>query len=73
MKLKDLIAAEDIRHWKYLPMVTLESKIWECLGRKCISPEDCRLSFDWDSRSTQCLGLLCQCGWELQIQASQNC
>ncbi|PRQ38817.1 hypothetical protein RchiOBHm_Chr4g0418181 [Rosa chinensis] len=41
MKLKDLIAAEDIRHWKYLPMVTFESKIWEYLGRKCISPEDC--------------------------------
>ncbi|KAM5547585.1 hypothetical protein ABKV19_001861 [Rosa sericea] len=52
MKLKDLIAAEDIRHWKYLPMVMFESKIWEYLGRKCISPEDRRLSFDWDSGST---------------------
>ncbi|KAM5548850.1 hypothetical protein ABKV19_000324, partial [Rosa sericea] len=25
-------------------------------------------SFDWDSGSTQCLGLLRQRGWELQIQ-----
>ncbi|XP_061994035.1 probable RNA-dependent RNA polymerase 5 isoform X1 [Rosa rugosa] len=52
MKLRDLIAAEDIRDWKYLPMVTFESKIWEYLGRKCISLEDRRLNFDWDSGRT---------------------
>ncbi|KAK9939776.1 hypothetical protein M0R45_016463 [Rubus argutus] len=51
-KLKDLIAAEDIRHWKNLPMVMFESKVWEYLGRKCISTEDRRLSFDWDCGST---------------------
>ncbi|XP_062001720.1 uncharacterized protein LOC133718863 [Rosa rugosa] len=33
-------------------MITFESKIWEYLGRKCISHEDRRLSFDWDSGST---------------------
>ncbi|XP_050363842.1 probable RNA-dependent RNA polymerase 3 [Argentina anserina] len=52
MKLKDLIAVEDIRHWKDFPMVTFESTVWENLGRKCISTEDRRLNFDWDSGST---------------------
>ncbi|KAL6221871.1 hypothetical protein ACLB2K_005263 [Fragaria x ananassa] len=52
MKLRDLIVAETIRHWKDLPMVTFESTVWEHLGRKCISTEDRRLYFDWDSGST---------------------
>nr|XP_011459232.1 PREDICTED: probable RNA-dependent RNA polymerase 5 isoform X2 [Fragaria vesca subsp. vesca] len=52
MKLRDLIVAEAIRHWKDLPMVMFESTVWEHLGRKCISTEDRRLYFDWDSGST---------------------
>ncbi|CAL2274878.1 unnamed protein product [Prunus armeniaca] len=51
-KLEKVLEPETIRSWKDLPMQLFETRVWEALGRNCISTKDRHPTFDWDSGKT---------------------